>query len=751
MDLAIPVVARERALVVVSNRLPVAIHDRGDGELELRDTVGGLATALGGARDQMAFTWVGWPGPLPSTADPAAVERALASAGYHAVTIPAALEQPYYTGMCNSVIWPLFHYFLGRVAIDATYFQAYREVNERFADTIAAVAPVGAHVWVQDYHSMLVPEMLRRRRPDVRISFFLHIPFPSSEVYRILPARRELLAGVLGADYIGFHTGDYVRHFRSSCLRVLGAESGTDFVSHEGRRIGLGTHPIGADVTRLRAVLGTQACADRVAQLRAGWGGRRVILGVERLDYSKAIPLKLAAYEEFLRRDPRRAAENVLVQVVVPSRLDTDDYRDLKQEIEQEVGRINGAYGTLGMTPVEYLHRQYDLDELAAVYRSADVGIVLPARDGMNLVAHELVLCQSETLEDDVEPGVLLLSEFAGAAHSLTGGLLANPWDIRGVADLLEVALAMDADERRTRMSSMRARVLDMDCAKWAKRFLGAAEAGLEEERRRDEVARIELSHTTDLVDRARLAKRRVILLDYDGTLREFTARPHEAVPSSDLRALLLALAGLPATDVHVVSGRDRRTLGAWLGELPLSLCAEHGYAVRPVGGDRWVTRVDLDLRWIERADPILRAVAAEVDGSEVELKLGGIAWHHRRVEPTYGSWRARELRLHLAEQFANDPVEILTGHQVVELRAGGIDKGRYVRALDLEDAFVLAMGDDRTDFDMYAALPDHAIAIHVGVAGRHNRYRVDSPAEVRALLGALLDGLGPTIVSTRD
>lgn len=735
-------IAHDQPLVVVSNRLPTAVHVTDDGKIELRDTVGGLATALAGARERMKFTWVGWPGPLSPDVEWSAVEPELRAAGYAPVQIPHALESAYYNGMCNSVIWPLFHYFLGRVASEPALFEAYAAVNAAFADAIAENAPANAHVWVHDYHLMMVPSLLRARRSDVHISFFLHIPFPSSEVYRILPARAELLAGVLGSDYVGFHTGDYARHFRSSCLRVLGDESGFDYVSHEGRRVGIGVHPVGADVARLRAVLHSPACAERMKELRERWQGRRVILGVERLDYSKAIPLKLAAYEEFLRRDPRRAAENVLVQVVVPSRLDTDDYRDLKDQIEQNVGRINGRFGTPGCTPIEYLHRQFDLDELAPLYRSADVGIVIPARDGMNLVAHEIVLCQSEDLGDDVAAGVLLLSEFAGASHSLSHVLLANPWDTRGVADALETALAMSPDERRDRMARMRERVIDMDCEKWAQRFLGAVQAVLRRERGRDDVPRIGPEQRRELVAQAAAAPRRVLLLDYDGTLREVTLRPSDARPTPALRALLLELARLPDTEVHVVSGRDRRTLGAWLGDLPIHLCAEHGFAMRPAGSDRWLIRDDIDLRWLPRADAILRSVEVEVGDSELERKPCGLAWHYRRVDPDYGEWRARELRLHLAEQFANEPVEVLAGRKVVELRAAGVDKGRYVSSLDLAGAFVLAIGDDRTDIEMYGALPPDAISVHVGDDGERNRYRVDAPTEVRALLDALAAAL---------
>lgn len=722
-------------LVIVSNRLPASLHVDASGAIELRETVGGLATALSGARERIGFMWVGWPGPIPTGTDPGAVTDALRSAGYEPVPLAAADADPYYNGMCNSVIWPLFHYFLGRVSSDPRFFAAYSSVNQEFANRIAAVAPPRAHVWIHDFHLMLVPSLLRALRPDVRISFFLHIPFPSSEVYRILPARAELLRGVLGADYIGFHTGDYVRHFRSSCLRVLGLESRFDEISHDGRRIGLGVHPIGADVQRLTTALRTDACAAKIGELRERWQGRRVILGVERLDYSKAVPLKLAAYEEFLRRDPQRAKDNVLVQVLVPSRLDTEEYRDLKDEIELAVGRINGSYGSPGSTPIEYLHRGFDIDELAALYRVADVGVVTPARDGMNLVAHEFVLCQSEPLDDVVEPGVLLLSEFAGASHSLAHVLLTNPWDTSGVADALETALAMEPRERIERMAKMRERVIERDCQRWAERFLATAAQVAAETVTPTGTVRIDANGRAEIASKAMAAARRVLLLDYDGTLREVTQRPGDARPTAEILALLARLAALPRTEVHIVSGRDRYTLERWLGHLPVHLCAEHGAAWRPVGEHEWRVRGDVNLEWLPRAEQILRAVEIEVDDSEIERKPAGIAWHYRRVDADYGEWRARELLVHLGEQFANEPVELLQGRKLVEMRSAGVSKGGYVRSLDLEGAFVLAIGDDRTDFDTYSALGDGGVAVHVGSLGEGNRYWVSSPVEVRAML----------------
>jgi trehalose 6-phosphate synthase/phosphatase len=311
------------------------------------------------------------------------------------------------------------------------------------------------------------------------------------------------------------------------------------------------------------------------------------------------------------------------------------------------------------------------------------------------------------------------------------------------VADALEEALAMDSDDRRDRMERMREKVLELDCRRWAHRFLEAVDAVGQAER--DSHAPQRLGHDDELaiIARARAAEHRVLLLDYDGTLRELTGRPLDARPTGELRALLQRLARLPATEVHVVSGRDRRTLAAWLGDLPTALCAEHGFAWRSSADVPWTTRDHVELGWLPRVEALLRRIEAEVDGSEVERKPCALAWHYRMVDADYGEWRARELRLHLEEQLAGEPVEILLGRKVVEVRAAGVNKGRYVEGLELgERTFVLAMGDDRTDIDVYRALPPGSTSIHVGAGGDLNLYRIESPSKVRAFLGRFADAL---------
>jgi trehalose 6-phosphate synthase/phosphatase len=733
----------ERPLVLVSNRLPVSL-ERGDGAFQVRMSSGGLATALSGVSEE-AYTWIGWPGLAVDPAEEPEVERALHEHGLRPVFLSAPDLEHYYQGFGNGVVWPLFHYFTDRVIHDADAFHTYLDVNRRFAERIAEEAPEGAHVWIHDFHLLCVSGELRRLRPDVGISFFLHIPFPSSELYRMIPKREELLRGMLGADYIGFHTQDYARHFRNTCLRVLGAGSTADAVLFGGRRVGIGVHPIGVPVSRFEDALASEAATAFMSELAERYRGRKVILAVERLDYTKGIPLKLQAFETFLARSPERAQEVVMLQVLVPSRLDNPEYQGLKREIDEAIGRINGAFGSPGYAPIEYLNRSLEPHELVGLYAFADVAFVTPVRDGMNLVAQEYCLCQSfHSTREGIAPGVLVLSEFAGVANSLSRALLVNPWDVEGVADALEQAFSLSEDERVLRMRTMGDRVRHLDCHGWAREFCRHVERWIEEESHRGTAPQMTRSAAREIVRRAQDAPRRVLFLDYDGTLREIVSHPDAARPTEELRSLLLRLAMLPDTDVHVVSGRDRRTLDAWLGDLPVGLCAEHGFYTKAPHGE-WREAHHVDLSWMDGAEEILRGIVQEVPGSLLEKKAAGLAWHYRLSDEEYAEWRALELRAILSEEFASLPIEVLRGHKVLEMRASGVNKGAYLRANiegETDETFILCIGDDRTDFDMYAALPPHGISLHVGGEGHGMNHRLESPREVRALLESIYTAL---------
>ena len=742
------------SLVIASNRLPVTVELDDDGEARVSPSAGGLVSALRGLPE--AHVWVGWPGSAVPESAESVVTALLHDEGNLPVFLTEAEAEGYYARMCNETIWPLFHYFVGGLRFTDDAWSSYVTVNERFADTIAGIADRGATVWVHDFHLALLPAALRSRRPDLAIGFFLHVPFPSSEIYRLLPTRRELLRGMLGADYVGFHTGDYVRHFRSACLRILGMESGPQQIDFDGRVVGIGALPIGIDVESFRATLGSPETAEIQAEMEERYRGRQVVLGVERLDYTKGIPEKIDAFERVLDLEPERAETTTLVQVLVPSRLESPEYTAKRDEIEQRIAHLNGRFGRLGTTPIEYVHRSISMAELVALYRRADVMMVTPLRDGMNLVAQEFVLCQGSPGPHGGHTGTLLLSEFAGAAQVLPGALLVNPWDAGDLAVRLLQALSLDEAERTRRLELMTDRVLELDSRNWAREFLErlgrfAAQPKPHFPDRLDEAGEAKIA------GRLEGARRRTFLLDYDGTLRELVTHPVLAAPTTEIRDLLERLAALPRADVHIVSGRTRDSLDAWLGDLPVSLCAEHGAFAREPHGV-WRSLVDVDLSWLPSAEELLVRTAEEVPGSTVERKETSVAWHYREAEPEYGQWRAHELLAALGQALSGLPAEVITGHRVIEIRARGVNKGVYMRHLESTAApgwAVLAAGDDLTDDDLFDALPPDSVAIQVGaprLRGRNDtgplRYAVDSPAALRRALLHLADDLSPKPVA---
>jgi trehalose 6-phosphate synthase/phosphatase len=738
-------------LVIASNRLPVRLAISGR-DIEVSPSAGGLAVALQAVRGDAR--WVGWPGTVVPDELERRVTQRLGRDHLTPVFLTESEEQDFYGKVCNDTLWPLFHYFSDRLRITPEAWQRYVEVNQRFADQILEHVEDGSRVWIHDFHLMLVPALLRRRNPTLSIGFFLHTPFPSSEVYRLLPGREQLLRGVLGADYVSFQIGDYARHFRSSVLRMLGIDSSPDWLELDGRRIGIGVDPIGIDTEGFRATLGHPETARLLADLERQYEGRRLVLGVERLDYTKGIPQKLQAFERFLEQDPSRARTTTMIQVLVPSRLESPEYRAQRDEIELLISRINGRFGQPGSTPVEYLHRDISKPGLVALYRRADVMMVTALRDGMNLVAHEFVLCQSEPGLPGRWRGALLLSELAGAAQVLPGALLVNPWNVDAVVEHLGTALALPARERQRRLETMAKRVEALDTRRWADGFLSRLGRYSRRERREKRPRTVDAALQERLTRRFARARTRTILLDYDGTLREFEIHPDLAQPTPDIRALLRMLAAVPETTVHIVSGRRRRNLEQWLGRLPVYLCAEHGYLARAPGGE-WHPLLDLDLSWLRPIERLLRRVAADVPGAHVERKSCSVAWHYRQAEPEYGSWRARELLNDLHQHLAGAPAEVLAGNQVVEVRALGVDKGVYVRSLfpDGKDTthFVLGLGDDRTDNDLLEALPPGSVAGHVGsllptsrADGRREDIHIVGPGEVRSFLRDLAASVSP-------
>lgn len=723
-------------LLIVSNRLPVTVR-RDAGRIDLVDSCGGLATGLRGHHERGNGLWIGWPGDLSRLRagdQPIGIDELLASRRLVPVHLSAQEARQYYEGFSNGVIWPLFHYLLDRVRPGESDWQTYRDANERFADRVAERYCPGDVVWVHDYHLMLVPSLVRRRLPDARIGFFLHIPFPSSELFRILPWREALLEGLLGADLVGFHTHAYVRHFVVALRHILSLQAETDHVQWGDRIVRFGHFPMGIDDLAFERLAEDPAVQAEAAAVRREAAGRAILLGIDRLDYTKGIPRRLLAFERLLEADPALRDRVRLIQVAVPSRDGVAPYRAFRRQVEEMVGRINGRFGTTGAAPVHYLHRSLTRPQLVALYRAADLMLVTPVRDGMNLVAKEFVASRTD------EDGVLILSEFAGAASELGEALLVNPYDVDAITTAMRRALSMDGQERATRMRELRDRVRRQNLHRWTATYLSALGVP-----GRDDRLRILTSAPADvakLAERLRRADRLVVLLDYDGTLVPFTPVPDLAHPDSELLNLLRALAATNRA-VHVVSGRGYDTLDRWFSDLPIDLWAEHGLWHRPNDSSRWHTSTQDLPRWFNHARPILEWFTAQTPGSLIETKASALAWHYRMSDPEMGGEHARHLRRTLAAALHDQPVDILDGKKVVELRPRAASKGRVVRHILEQQArvpLILAVGDDGTDEEMFAALPASGVSVRVGPGPTRALHRLPDPQAVRSLVRGLLE-----------
>lgn len=731
-------VAQRQELLIVSNRLPVTVAPTGAG-YQFKPSVGGLATALSGARDR-PFLWVGWPGTHVRTAEHTAVSRQLREV-YGCVPVFLTHEEidGFYNRFSNGTLWPLLHYLPESSQFDLDAWKAYQDVNRRFAAVIEPLLHSDAIVWVHDYHLMLLPGWLRQRVPGAKIGFFLHVPFPSSEVYRLLPVRSEILEGLLGADTIGFHTYDYLRHFRSACMRVLGARAALEEVEWKGRSCRLAVNPIGIDADHFRRLADEPATVAELARLRREFAGRRVLLGVDRMDYSKGLEQKLHAFERLLDGRPDWASRVVLLQVAVPSRTAVGRYQQLRRDIEELVGHINGLHGSVGHTPVQFLFQSVAATTLSALYQLADVCWVSSIRDGMNLVCQEFVASQPE---DHV--GALVLSEFAGAASSLEGALLVNPWNADEMADAVRRALEMPEAERRRRHAQMNQTVTTHSSAAWARRFIDEVERS---SRRalKPSPCRPLLERLDELVADCLGGRRRYFFLDYGGTLEPVSSAPRERGPSRELLAILYNLVRCPRSEVYVLSSESAATLERWLGHLSIGLCAEHGHALRPAGEKQWQTLVPAETGWMETVLPVMESFAARSPGAQVEQKAVGLAWHWQDCKPESGKRQANELAWHLCELLANAPVEVIHARQVVEVRAQGVTKAALATHLASRMSprdFVLAVGGDRSDEELFGELPARAWSCSVG---RHSPQAVgfvERPSDVLRILGELIRNL---------
>jgi trehalose 6-phosphate synthase/phosphatase len=716
-------------LLVVSNRLPLTIQEK-KGDLYVEPSVGGLATGLRSWYKSSPSIWIGWAGigrkKIRKEKD--IMERLQAENCY-----PVPLSQPdveaYYQGICNKTIWPLFHYFPLYAEYREDFWRAYERVNTAFANVVSGIARPNDIIWIHDYHLMLLPKILRERLPKATVGFFLHIPFPSFEIFRLLPWRNQILEGLLGADLVGFHTYDYTGHFLDSVHRLLGYEVTMGQITAADRVVRADAFPMGINYAQFSNVdQDPQAQAER-KRFHRKLGDCRVILSVDRLDYTKGIPQRLEAFSMFLDRNPKFKRKVILVLLVVPSRTKVEHYIQLKKQLDGLVGEINGKHGTIGWMPVWYLYRSLPFHPLAALYSLADVALVTPLRDGMNLVAKEYTATKTDG------KGVLILSETAGAAQELGEAIIINANNQEEIAQALAKALEMPEQEQIERNRTMQKRLRRYDVEQWANEFMDKLLSTKKLQREMEEkglTSEMQRKLASDFQD----SDKALLLLDYDGTLVPFSAKPMEAMPGAKLLRLLKKFTKNPGTEVVLISGRDKDTLESWFGSLDVGLVAEHGVWIKEKDGE-WETIETLTSSWKEEVHPILESWVDRTPGSFIEEKEFSLVWHYRKANPRLGELRARELMNNLSNTIASLNLQVLEGSKVVEVKNTDINKGRTAsRWISREKwDFILALGDDWTDEDTFKALPSTAWSIKVGFGASAARFSLSSPSKVTSLL----------------
>ena len=719
-----------KTLINVANRLPVTVGET------FKKSSGGLVAALDGlSTDEYALQWIGWPGSEIAPPRQREVEQVL-SDQYRSlpVFLTADQQRGFYEGFSNSAIWPLLHYMPSKFRYDPDWWADYHEANRLFCEKVCAVARDGDLVWVHDYQLMLLPAMLRERMPGLRIGFFLHTPFPSYEVFRCNPKRNDLIAGLLGADLVGFHTFGYMRHFRSSTLRLLGIESEITRIRHDGRATRLGVFPIGINARKFDEQLDQPELTQQVETFRRNFQEKRIVLSVERLDYTKGILHRLDAIDEFLARHADQRDRIKFIFVSVPSREGVEEYQALREAVESRVGHINGRYTTLTNAPVHFIHGSVNALELTALYALADVGLVTPLVDGMNLVAKEFVACQRD------EPGALVLSEFAGAAEELFNALIVNPYDTGAVADAIAAALEMPPEEKASRMAAMRERVVQVDAQAWARAFVNelssSADTADREHPPEDALQRLR----TAMAQRRRVA----MFLDYDGTLREIERDPAAARPNAALTNLLDKLRDCcDHLDVTIISGRTPQDLESFMGAYGFGMVAEHGaFLRRPHAGEWEQLDRNASYGWKDDIMRVLRPYVESTPGSFIENKRTSLVWHYRRADPEFGTWRANQLAEELAAVTASDPIQVRHGRKIVEVTAAQINKGAAVMHVlsDKDYDLIVLAGDDTTDESMFRLELRNQLTIKVGERDTQAQHRFANPAAFRAFLEAAVD-----------
>ncbi|RCH54798.1 bifunctional alpha,alpha-trehalose-phosphate synthase (UDP-forming)/trehalose-phosphatase [Mucilaginibacter hurinus] len=719
--------------IIVSNRLPVKITEA-DGKFDILSSEGGLATGLGSVYQSGNNLWLGWPGiEVNGEHDQNQIKQQLTEANLVPVFLTADEISGYYEGFSNGILWPIFHYYASTYAnYKQADWECYKHVNKKFLTALLEITEPEDTIWIHDYQLLLLPGLLRSVKPDATIGFFLHIPFPSFEMFRLIPWRSELIEGILGADLVGFHTFDDASHFITAATRLLPVNTTSNVVTVDDRPVVVESFPMGIDDAKYAALTRSDDVLKEVTHLKDTFKKRQLMLCIDRLDYSKGILQRLQAFELLLETYPEYIEKVVLHMIVVPSRDSVPQYRELKENIDRKVGDINARYRTIDWSPVNYFYRPFPLETLSALYHTADICLVTPMRDGMNLVSKEYVASRTQ------DTGVLILSEMAGASKELIDAIIVSPSNINSMMEAMVTGLTMPADEQKRRMRLMRQVVSKFNISHWVRIFM----------ERMKEVKQMQQAmhtrHITEVTTQAikkiyNKTTNRIIFLDYDGTLVGFKTDINAAMPDQELYQLLEKLSGDPNNKIILVSGRSHQNLENWFGHTQLDLVAEHGAWQKQHG--KWQSIPGLNDQWKQDIYPVLETYVDRTPGAFIEEKNFSLVWHYRKVEKGLGELRTNELMNNLRYLINDRGLQLLPGNKVVEIKNIEINKGKATSALlhNCEYDFIMALGDDHTDEDIFKAMPDNSLTIKVGSNISAARFYLRNHYEVRQLLHNLV------------
>ena len=724
--------------IIVSNRLPIKISNL-DKSFEFSSTSGGLATGMKSIHKKNNFLWIGWPGIDKKSLgnNLAKAEKLLHKKNYIPVFLKKKEINDFYYGTSNEALWPLFHYFIEFSIFNKSHWKSYFNVNKKFADCVIKYAKKDDTVWVHDYQLLLCPKMIKSKRPDLTVGFFLHIPFPSFEIFRIFPWREQLLEGILGSDLVGFHTYDYVRHFLSSVKRILKYDVIFNKINVGTREVLVDTFPMGIDYAKYNDAARKKYNQKKseISKLRLqlmdhkkNSSESKLILSIDRLDYTKGVINRIKAFEIFLINNPEYRGKVRLIMLTVPSRSDVSDYIRLKKQTDEIVGRVNGKFASVNWTPIWYYYRSMSFDELIDLYTISDIAMITPVRDGMNLVAKEFVATR---VEGD---GVLILSEMAGASKELYESITVNPFDLNKMSDMILEAINMPKKEQIERNRSMQERLSRYTVNYWANDFMKNL-ISRAKSNQNSVTNYFNLSEKNKLIEKLKLSNNNLIILDYDGTLVNFKDKPELAVPNDNLLDILDNLSNIKGLDVAIVSGRDKLFLEDNLGKINVSIIAEHGHFYKKKNKN-WINLGNIDKVFLNEIYAIFQSFSDRTPGTFTEKKESGLVWHYRKTDPELASKRVVEMETVL-NSLLTDQFQILNLDKAIEVTSRKFDKGSAVNELTKNKKYdhIVCIGDDVTDENMFKNLNENCTTIKVGIKNPLASFYIDDPKSVVNLL----------------